>query len=62
MENKIREFRKAKGMSQTELSEKLGVSQQTLSSWETGQNEPLTFNAICLAKLLGTTVEELFGP
>ena len=25
MENKIRAFRKAKGMSQTELSEKLGV-------------------------------------
>ena len=39
----LREMRKQLGMSQTELAEKLGVSQVTVSGWETerfGMQQP----------------------
>ena len=38
--NRIANLRKANGMNQRELSEKLGVVQTTVSAWETGRNEP----------------------
>lgn len=34
------EFRKAKGMTQKDLAEKLNVSDKAISRWETGKNYP----------------------
>lgn len=38
--DRIRELRKTKGLSQEELAEKLGVSRQAISKWESAQSLP----------------------
>lgn len=37
---KIKEYRKLRGLSQVEIAKRLHVSQNTVSSWETGRTEP----------------------
>lgn len=37
---KIKELRKAHNMRQSELADKLGISNKTISSWESGRTEP----------------------
>ena len=39
LENNLFNARKKKGMSQEEVSEKLGVSRQTISKWELGVSQ-----------------------
>ena len=36
----LKELRKAKGLTQEQLAEKLNVSSRTVSRWETGSNMP----------------------
>ena len=36
----LKELRKAKGLTQEQLAEKLNVSSRTISRWETGSNMP----------------------
>ena len=60
MKEKIREFREAKGLSQTELADALGVDQTTVSAWERGVAEPTMFNLRRLADILGVSPGELF--
>ena len=56
---KLQKLRKEKGMSQEALADELGVSRQAVSKWESGASDPSTANLIALAKLFGTTPEEL---
>ena len=56
---RIYQYRKAKGMSQDALAELLDVSRQSVSKWENGTSDPNTSNLIALAKLYGTSAEEL---
>lgn len=58
--NKICEFRKNKGLSQSELAELMNASQNTISQWEIGIRSPSIKSAIKLAEILETTVEELY--
>lgn len=60
LKNKIKELRKAKGYSQTELAKKAGTTQNTISSLETGQYSPTAYlsGLICLA--LGCKWEDCF--
>lgn len=46
-------------MTQEFVAETIGVSQQAVSKWESGDCDPSTSNLIALAKLYGTTVEEI---
>ena len=46
-------------MTQEFVAEALGVSRQAVSKWESGASDPSTTNLIALAKLFGTTPEEL---
>jgi len=46
-------------MTQEFVAEKLGVSRQAVSKWESGKSDPSTANLIALAKLYGISVEEL---
>ena len=62
MENRIRELRKAAGVSQEELAKRCGVTRQTINAIENNKYDPTLALAFHLAKTLGTTVDELFTP
>jgi len=55
----IREFRENCKMTQAKLAEKLGVSDKTVSKWETGRGYPDIAIIEPLAKTLGISVIEL---
>ena len=57
----IRQFRKARGMTQEELAIKLNVVRQTVSKWEKGLSVPDADMVIQLAELLGVSVNQLLG-
>lgn len=54
-------LRKANGISQLELAEKLGVSRQAVSRWETGASVPSTEKLISLSKLYSVSIAYLIG-
>mgnify|MGYP000173235173 CR=1 FL=1 len=56
---KILHLRNQQGLSQLELAEKLEVSRQSVSKWETGQSVPDLDKLIKLSDLFGITVDEL---
>lgn len=58
--NHIKEFRKKKKLSQSDISKILGINQNTFSQWETGERTPNVIQAIKLAEILETTVESLY--
>ena len=51
--------RKKSGLSQEAVAEKLGVSRQTISKWETGETLPDTRQSKGLAMLYHVTLDEL---
>ena len=55
--NRIISLRKAQQFSQEELADKIGVSRQAVSKWETDACAPDAYNLIALAKILNTSVE-----
>lgn len=55
----IREFREKKKMTQAGLAEKLGISDKTVSKWETGRGYPDVTMLEPLAEALGLSVLEL---
>ncbi len=57
----IRELRKAQGIKQSELAEKIGVSQKTISSWEIGRTEPTMKDVSAMCKLFDVSVDQLVG-
>ena len=56
---KILSLRTQRGMSQDDLAEKMEVSRQSVSKWETAQSTPDLDKIIKLADLFSTTVDEL---
>ena len=54
---RISDLRKASGYSQEYVAEKLGVSRQAVSKWETDAAAPDTYNLIALAELFSVSVE-----
>lgn len=58
---KLYELRRASGMSQEELAEKLGVSRQAVSKWESGATHPELSKLIELSKLYSVSVDELLS-
>ena len=57
--DKIIRLRRKNGWSQEELAEKMNVSRQAVSKWESGASDPSTSNLLALAKLYGISAEEL---
>ena len=52
-------IRKGKNISQEELAEKLGVSRQSISKWETGENYPTMTNILCLCDIFNCKINEI---
>ena len=62
MDNRIRELRKALGLSQDALAKRCGVSRQTINAIENNKYDPTLSLAFRLARELGVTVDGLFTP
>lgn len=60
MENRIKEFRKEKGITQDELAGALGVTRQTVISLENGKYNPSLQLAFKIAKYFGKEIEHIF--
>ena len=60
MKNRIRVERAEVRMTQQELSERCGVSRQTINAIEAGKFIPSTVLALKIARTFQKTVEELF--
>jgi putative transcriptional regulator len=61
LENRVREVREAKGLTQAQLAELIGVSRKTVNTVENGVFVPSTVIALKLAQALGQPVEALFS-
>jgi putative molybdopterin biosynthesis protein len=59
---RLRLARQARGFSQQQLAEMAGVSRQAVSAIEAGHSDPSLRVALTVARVLGMTVEEVFGP
>ncbi|MCF0137633.1 MAG: helix-turn-helix transcriptional regulator [Oscillospiraceae bacterium] len=55
----IRYYRKTNNMSQDELADKLNVTRQSISLWETGQTQPSLEYIITMARLFGISTDAL---
>ena len=62
MKNTLRVLRAERSWSQADLSEKLGVSRQTVNALETGRYDPSLPLAFRIARLFGHRIEEIFEP
>lgn len=59
---KIAVLRREKGLSQEALGEKLGLSRQAVSKWESDQAVPTMDNLVELSRLFGVPVDTLLRP
>ena len=57
--NNLFQARKKTGLSQEMVAEKLGVSRQTISKWETDETIPDIYQSKKMAKLYNLTLDEL---
>lgn len=60
--SRIKYYRKTMGLTQKELGEKIGVKHNTVSSYESGKNEPEQNMLFKIASALGISVNDLFPP
>ncbi|HDR7719395.1 TPA: helix-turn-helix transcriptional regulator [Bacillus albus] len=56
---RLKEEREKRNWSQSDLAEKIHVSRQSVSKWETGKNYPSIEIIIHLSDLFGITIDEL---
>lgn len=61
MRLRIRELREEKKLSQTEMSKKMGVSQQTYSRYETHSSEIPLEKVVWLADFFEVSIDYLLG-
>ncbi|EAC6063214.1 TPA: helix-turn-helix domain-containing protein [Listeria monocytogenes] len=55
----IKKYRSNMGITQEELAEKIYVSRQTVSNWETGKNYPDIHSVLRLSLLFNTSLDQL---
>ncbi|MDE6141767.1 MAG: helix-turn-helix domain-containing protein [Bacilli bacterium] len=58
---KLSDLRKSKHLSQEEVADRLGVTRQTISKWETDQSTPDFDKIIPICELYGLSSDELLG-
>ncbi len=57
----IRTLREERGLSQQQLADELGTTQQTIGRWETGRVDPPIAALVRLAAFFETTVDDVLG-
>ncbi|PRC91839.1 helix-turn-helix transcriptional regulator [Solimicrobium silvestre] len=62
MNNRLKELRLAKELTQQALADTLSVSRQTINSIETGKYDPSLTLAFKLSQLLKVRIEDIFSP
>ncbi len=60
MKNYIKKYRKKKKMKQEELGEKIGISQQLMSSYENGKTRISINLAMQICEILEQPIEKVF--
>jgi putative transcriptional regulator len=60
MKNRLKELRGAKGWSQGDLADALGVSRQSINALETGKFDPSLPLAFRIARLFNKRIEDIF--
>ena len=58
---KIKTLREGRGMTQTELARRLGVTRSGVNAWEMGISVPSTQYVVELAQFFGVSTDYLFG-
>lgn len=58
---KLKTIRKQAGMSQEKLAEKLGVSRQAVTKWESDTGIPDLENIMAISALFDISIDELLG-
>ena len=58
---RLKALRTSRGLSQKQLAEAAGLSQNAISQWESGAREPSWSNVLALANALGVTCQEFTG-
>jgi len=61
MQNRVRDLRTGRGLSQSDLGAALQVSRQTINAIETGRYLPSLPLALKLARFFSTAVEQMFS-
>ena len=59
--NKIADYRKKAGLTQTQLADHIGISQNTLSQYETGKRNPDIKTVEMLADYFSTSINSILG-
>ena len=57
----IKALREKKGFRQEDLANKLKVDRSAIAKWETGEAMPKSDKLPELARILGCTIDELYG-
>lgn len=60
MKNRVRDFRTAKGMTQEDLADIIGVSRQTINAIEKEKFDPSLPTAFKMSKLFEKPIEDIF--
>lgn len=58
---KIAEFRKRRGLQQEEFADRIGVSRQALSQWETGKQIPRSDKIQEICSVFGVSAQTFYG-
>ena len=59
LSERIYQFRRRSGLSQEQLAEKIGVSRQAISKWESGTSTPELEKLLALSECFHITLDEL---
>ncbi len=60
-EEKLTQLRKARGITQEQLAEQLGVSRQAVSRWESGDSTPDMLNLVGICRYFGVSSDYLIN-
>ncbi len=61
MKLRLKQLRTARGMTQADVAQALGISKSTVGMYEQGRREPDLETVVQMAKLFSVSVEEILG-